>query len=231
MACQLGPRAKLTCLWQVLRFDHRALSYERSGPVHKPLRLELSLLQRKGYLLALGGLRVLWVVARRTKCLWDDISPYSIVSVHVAFHQRLEGIVAYSSQHVFNVQNSSTFRTISFLLYEALAPLLRIFALPVSTWEISSPPFVLWTKVPPPIHDYILESSYAFIMIILLVLELLCVHSILIMLIDIPVSLIVFLEFGMCVAFIAWMCVCICLLFFVLDTLYDGLPNHVPLGS
>ena len=62
MANQLGPRAELTCLWQVVRSDHRVLSYELSGPVHKPFRLELILLQQRGYLLALHGLRVLWVV-------------------------------------------------------------------------------------------------------------------------------------------------------------------------
>ena len=72
----------------MLRSNHRALSSERSGPVHKPLRLEQSLLQRRGYLFSLGGLRVLWVVTRMawcTKRFWEDISPYSIVSVQVAF--------------------------------------------------------------------------------------------------------------------------------------------------
>jgi len=77
MANQLGPRAELTCLWLRLRSDHRALSSERSGPVHKPPRLEVSLL-------ALGGLRVLWIVARRTKRFWVGISPHFIMSAHVA---------------------------------------------------------------------------------------------------------------------------------------------------
>ena len=110
------------------RSDHRVLSSERSGPVHKPSSLELSLLQPKDYLHALGGLRVLLVVAGvawSLKRLWDDISPYSIVSIHVAFHQRLEGIVACLPNIVLlNVQKSSTFLTISFLLYEAFAPIL-----------------------------------------------------------------------------------------------------------
>jgi len=51
------------------------------------------------------------------------------------------------------------------------------------------------------------------------------------MMIVIPVSFIIFLEYEMRVVFFAWMCVCICLLFYVLDTLYDGLPNHVPLNT
>jgi len=97
---QLGPSAELTCLWQVLRSDLRVLSYELWSSTQAP-RLELSLHQRKGYLLALGGLCVLLVVARRTKRFWEDISPYSIVSVHVAFHQLLEGIVACPSHYHF----------------------------------------------------------------------------------------------------------------------------------
>jgi len=40
-------------------------------------------------------------------------------------------------------KNSSTFCTISFIPYEALAPLLRLFAPPSSTWEISLPSLTL----------------------------------------------------------------------------------------
>jgi len=105
------PNAKLWVLWS----STQALS------------LELSLLQQREYLYALGSLRVLLVVAgvaRRTKSLWDDVSPYSIVSVHVAFHQWLEGNFACLSHHHFTyIRKSSAFFTFSFLFNEAFVPL------------------------------------------------------------------------------------------------------------
>ena len=91
MARYSGPRDELTCLCHVLRSDNQVLSSECSGPVQKPPGLEVSLLQQRDYLHALGGLRVFLIVAgeaRYTNSLLDEISPYSIASVHVAFHQR-----------------------------------------------------------------------------------------------------------------------------------------------
>ena len=200
------------------------LSSEHFGPVYKPPRLELSLLHRRGYLFALGGLRALWVVARvawRTKRFWEDISPYSIASVHVALINGWKALPLTLTNSVpFNVRKTPTFGLVSFLPYKALAPLLSLFSPPSSSWEISSPPLVSRNKVPPPTRDYTLTSPDIFIMIILPVLGLLCTHSVWRFWLISLFSFVIFLESTMRFAFTAWMCVCICLfVFLVLDTL------------
>jgi len=93
MVCYSSPRAELTCLRHAPRSDHRELSSESSSPVHKPPRLELSLLQQRDYLRALLAYVSVsqWVdVAQRTKHFLGDISPYLTGSVHVASPSTLE---------------------------------------------------------------------------------------------------------------------------------------------
>jgi len=63
-------------------------------------------------------------VARRMKRVWDDVSPYSIASVHVAFINGWKEIpLALLTIILLNTRKSSAFLTVSFLFNEAFAPL------------------------------------------------------------------------------------------------------------
>ena len=110
MARQLGLRAELTCIWQVLRFDHRVLNSERSGPVHKPPSLELSLLERRDYLHALGGLRK-WRVLRDARSVSEMISHDTPSRAYTwPFINNWKGLMlALLTIVLLNVQKSSTF--------------------------------------------------------------------------------------------------------------------------
>ena len=93
MARYSSQEAELTCLRHVPRFDHRVLSFERSGLVHKPPRLELSLLQRRDYsraLMAYVSVSQRADVAQCTKRFWGDISPYLTGNVHMASSSPVE---------------------------------------------------------------------------------------------------------------------------------------------
>jgi len=130
-------------------------------------RLELSLLQRRDYSLALVAYVSFsqWAgVAQCTKHFWGDISPYSIVSAHVALlsteKRRCRLPFPYSFKLTFKNLLHSLFH---FPFTCTLCTSLRLIAPPSRTWETSLSLIAPWNEVLPLVQRIIPALAWWFV--------------------------------------------------------------------